>query len=83
MSYTPRVEVQPEKSFEYHVKHPIGSYKQSDYVQVDAICKGIAVPGRQMGLSGKQLDPSKPLRRCRERVADAISELRIQGVLTA
>lgn len=83
MSYTPRREGQPEESFEYHKKHQIGRVKQSEYAQVDAICREIAVPGRQTSLGGEKLDPRKPLRRCGEWVADAVSELRKQGIVTA
>ncbi|KIW80747.1 hypothetical protein Z517_07363 [Fonsecaea pedrosoi CBS 271.37] len=81
MTYEHKRATRPDDRAEFHEKRDIGHVKQSDYERVELICRGIAVPGRQLNLKGQKLDPTKPVRRCGEWAADAIQELRDQGVL--
>ena len=83
MTYEHKRARRPEDSAEFHEKSYIGRLKQSDYGRVDLICRGVSVPGRQLDLRGRRLDPTKPVRRCGEWTADAIQDLRNHNVLTA
>ena len=81
MEYNDRMAVRPEDNAEFHEKYQIGNVKQSDLAQLEAICKEVEVPSRQMDPRGRKLDNSKPLRSCGEWTADAIKELQRQGIL--
>jgi len=59
----------------------IGTVRKSAMQDFEAVCEAVEVPGRQMTLGGKWLDPSRPVRRCGEWVEDAKRALIEEGVV--
>jgi hypothetical protein len=81
MKYEDKEMQNPTHSASFEKMSFIGVIVSSDIHRFEAVCRSIEVPGRQLDLSSKRLDPSKPLRRCGEWTADAISTLHQQGIV--
>jgi hypothetical protein len=81
MKYEDKVMGKPEDSASYEKKSFIGVILSSDIPRFQAVCQSVEVPGAQLDLRGRPLDPSKPPRRCGEWTADAISALHEQGIV--
>ena len=81
MKYEDKEMQNPTHSASFEKMSFIGVMVSSDIPRFEAVCRSIEVPGRQLDLSSKRLDPSKPLRRCGEWAADAISALHQQGIV--
>jgi hypothetical protein len=59
----------------------IGQVRHEDLDRFAAICESIPVPGPQLNLRGKPLDPTKPVRRCTEWTMEAVEALKEAGIL--
>jgi hypothetical protein len=81
MKYEDKPVGNPEDSASFEKMSPIGIMLSSDIPRFEAICRSVEVPGKQLDLRSSRLDPSKPLRRCGEWAADAISDLHQQGIV--
>lgn len=60
----------------------IGTVKDVSMPDFEAVCEATPVPRRQMNLRGRVLDPSKPVRRCRRWVEEAVEKLLATGIVT-
>ncbi|KAF1817783.1 uncharacterized protein K489DRAFT_167980 [Dissoconium aciculare CBS 342.82] len=60
----------------------IGQVRHEDLDRFAAICESIPVPGPQLSLRGKPVDPTKPVRRCTEWTMEAVEALKEAGILT-
>jgi hypothetical protein len=85
MKYQEKKSNNPEASLSYAVdtKIKIGTVKTSELDRFRDVCKGIPVPGPQLKLGGKRIDPSIPLLRCIEWTAEAVEALLEDGVVQA
>jgi hypothetical protein len=81
MKYEDKGVQNPTHSASFEKMSFIGVIVSSDIPRFEAVCQSIEVPGRQLDLRSRRLDPSKPLRRCGEWTADAISALHQQGIV--
>jgi hypothetical protein len=83
MKYEEKQAHDPEVSLSYakDTKKKVGTVKTSELDRFRAVCKSIPVPGPQLRLNGKRIDPSKPLRRCIEWTAEAVEALLEDGVM--
>lgn len=81
MRYEDKTMRDPKDSASFEKMSFIGIILSSDIPRFEAVCRSIEVPGRQLDLRSRRLDPSKPLRRCGEWTADAISALHQQGIV--
>jgi hypothetical protein len=81
MKYEDKEIQNPTHSASFEKMSFIGVMLSSDIPRLDAVCRSVEIPGKQLNLRSKRLDPSKPLRRCGEWTADAISALHQQGIV--
>jgi hypothetical protein len=81
MKYEDKETKDPRHSASFEKMSFIGVILSSDIPRFEAVCRSVEVPGRQLDLCSRRLDPSKPLRRCGEWTADAISALHQQGIV--
>ena len=81
MTYEEKMMGDPKDSASFEKMSFIGVILSSDVPRLEAVCRSVEVPGRQLDLRGRRLDQSKPLRRCGEWTADAISALTQQGIV--
>lgn len=58
----------------------IGSIKVEDLDRVDSICSANPPPAKQFN-GPKRIDPTRPLRRCREWTTETIGTLKDDGIL--
>ncbi|KAI9826298.1 MAG: hypothetical protein M1832_000215 [Thelocarpon impressellum] len=76
-----------QRNPQYSVTFVPGTYEiqgwiyQADLERLADISRSIEVPGAQLGLSGKRLDATKPVRRCTEWTREVVAALVEQGVL--
>jgi hypothetical protein len=61
--------------------HLIGRIPKADVPLLEETCKSVPPPAAQVALNGRRLDPSKPLRRCREWVQEVVAKALAEGVL--
>lgn len=61
----------------------VGTVKTVDVTRFDHVCESITPPEAQLKLNNKKLDPSKPLRTCREWVDEVVESLTENGILVA
>jgi hypothetical protein len=59
----------------------IGSIAEVDMPLFEQICESVPLPGAQVALNGRRLDPSKPLRRCGEWAQEVVVKALAEGVL--
>lgn len=59
----------------------IGTVEDNRMPEFEAICEATLVPGTQMNLRGRVLDPSKPVRRCRKWVEETVGKLLADGIV--
>jgi hypothetical protein len=81
MTYEDKATENPKDSVSFEKMSFIGVTLSSDIPRFESVCQSVEVPGRQLDLRSRRLDPSKPLRRCGEWTADAISALHQQGIV--
>ena len=81
MTYEDKAMGNPKDSVSFEKMSIIGIILSSDIPRFESVCRSVEVPGRQLDLRSRRLDPSKPLRRCGEWTADAILALHQQGIV--
>ena len=83
MVYEHKVTHKPESSLSFvpGTKRYKGWIYSTDLNALESVCRSIDVPGSQLALNGKPLNPSVPIRRCTEWTAEAVTSLLAQEIL--
>ena len=82
MIFETRVDLDPTQSPSFESRVFLGSVLAADHGRLEAICRGVEVPGKQLRPNGKTTDRGRPLRKGAEWVAEVIEALYREGVVT-
>ena len=80
MSFEEKDAEKPGNGADFVSRTRIGSVAAASFDRIRGICEGVDVPKKQFE-GPRRLYPNKPLRRCQEWTAEAITALVRKGVL--
>lgn len=82
MIFETRVDLDPTQSPSFESRVYLGSIVAGDHARLEAICREVEVPGKQLRRNSKTIDRSKPVRRGAEWAAEVIEALYREGIVT-